>query len=59
MCHNIISFVFKSFASLNNYLNASYSFLWIYFQFVVDREMQQFFENKRIDLFEGGTKEYK
>ena len=42
-----------------NYLNASYSFLRIYFQFVVDTEMHEFFENKRIDLFEGGTKEYK
>ena len=59
MCHDIISFVFKSFASLNNYPNASYSFLWIYFQIVVDTAMHQILENKRIDLFDGGTKGYR
>ena len=47
-----------SIASLNNYLNASDSFLRICFQFVVDTDVSNL-ENKWIDLFDGGTEGYR
>ena len=57
VCSNIIYFVFKSFASLNNYLNAFDSFLRIYFQFVVDTNMHQILKTRELTPLMGAPKD--